>query len=99
MSTGFRLPDVHRGPRVRLFCDGEVVECHAGETIGAALLASGRRTLRRSPRDESHRGLFCAMGVCFECVVEVNGRTGVRACMTAVVDGMEVRTEPRETQT
>jgi NADH dehydrogenase/NADH:ubiquinone oxidoreductase subunit G len=31
------------------------------------------------------------MGVCFDCLVEVNGQPNVQACMTQARDGMKVR--------
>lgn len=60
-----------------------------GETVAAALTASGITALRRTRNGEA-RGVFCGMGVCFECLVTVDGRSGQRACMTRVRDGMEV---------
>ena len=96
MSRAVRLDSVDPGNLVRISCDGETLECRAGKTIGVALLATGRRRLRTSPRRRQPRGLFCAMGVCFECLVEVDGRDGVRACLTPVREGMVVRTTPLE---
>lgn len=77
---------------MRITCDGESLDAYEGETVAGALLAAGVRTLRTSPRRGEPRGLFCAMGVCFDCVVTVDDRTGVRACVTPVRDGMSVET-------
>jgi succinate dehydrogenase/fumarate reductase-like Fe-S protein len=85
-----RLPDVNRGHEVLFLCDGDAVPARAGETVAAALLAAGHRTLRRSPRSREARGLFCAMGICFDCVMKIDGQTGLRACLTPVRDGMVV---------
>ena len=60
-----------------------------GETVAAALAAAGISALRRSRSGEA-RGIFCGMGVCFECLVTVDGRPAQRACMTKVRDGMSV---------
>ncbi len=91
-DAGLRLEDVGRGRQLQFFCDGDPVHAYAGETIAAALLAGGRRVLRRTCRTGSPRGLFCAMGVCFECTVTVDGVTGVRACITPVREGANVST-------
>jgi predicted molibdopterin-dependent oxidoreductase YjgC len=91
-DAGLRLADVNRGPRLQFTCDGEPVQAYAGETIAAALLADGRRVLRQTSRTGSPRGLFCAMGVCFECLMTVDGVGGVRTCMTPVRDGAQVST-------
>ncbi|MBA2303407.1 MAG: (2Fe-2S)-binding protein [Acidobacteria bacterium] len=64
---------------------------YAGETVATALRLLGFRRLRSSPRAGQPRGLFCAMGVCQECVVRVDGRT-VPACLEPVRDGMSVVT-------
>jgi sarcosine oxidase subunit alpha len=87
---------VRRGDRpdnravVAILVDGETVPARAGEPLAAALLCAGRRALRRSPRDGQPRGAFCFMGVCQECVVEVDGARA-QACLTPARDGMVVR--------
>lgn len=70
--------------------DGEPVEAYLGETVAAVLMARGDAELRRT-RHGASRGLYCGMGLCFECLVMVNGVANVRACMTWANDGMEVR--------
>jgi len=67
--------------------DGEPVTGRPGATVGAALLAAGIRTLRATRRHGRPRGLFCGIGVCFDCLVSVNGETPVRACLTPVAPG------------
>ena len=57
--------------------------------MAAALTAAGIKGLRRTRSGEA-RGVFCGMGVCYECLVTVDGRPGQRACMTRVRDGMSV---------
>lgn len=81
-----------RGAEVSLFVNGRTVDAFAGESVAAVLMAEGLGTLRRSARLAEPRGLFCGMGVCFECAVTVNGRPNVRACMTPVEGGMRVET-------
>ncbi len=71
--------------------DGEAVLAYPGETVATALLAAGRRTFRHTDH-AAPRGLFCGMGVCFDCLVTVDGQPDVRACMTTVQPGMVVET-------
>ncbi|NPV85111.1 MAG: (2Fe-2S)-binding protein [Anaerolineae bacterium] len=85
--------DLKRGKKVQIFVDGETVEAFAGETIAAALLASGIKRFRYTRKKGDPRGIFCGMGVCFECLVTVNGESNVRACLTPVVDGMKIDTK------
>jgi aerobic-type carbon monoxide dehydrogenase small subunit (CoxS/CutS family) len=70
--------------------DDRAVRAHIGETVAAALVADGAPALRRT-RGGAPRGLYCGMGVCFECLVVVDGVPNTRACMTWVRDGMEIR--------
>lgn len=84
-----------RGPQVTFRIDGRTITAHAGETVAAALLASGLRRLRTSPAGGG-RGMFCAMGVCQECVVEMVDAEGashvVASCQLEVSEGLELRT-------
>jgi predicted molibdopterin-dependent oxidoreductase YjgC len=72
--------------------DGDVCVAHPGDTIAAALYATGRRAWRRS-RAGDLRGLFCGIGICFECLVTVDGAPDQRACQVEVREGMAVRTD------
>ena len=77
--TGLRIGgDDERGPRITIRFDGQPIPAHEGESLATALLAAGIRP----------RGLFCAMGVCQECVVLFKGRR-VEACRVALRAGME----------
>ena len=75
---------------VTLQLDGKPLPARRGQTVAAAMLAAGQRVLRHTRHAGKPRGLFCAMGVCFDCVMTIDGKAGVRACMTKVEDGMQV---------
>jgi len=75
--------------RVRASFDGDAVEGEAGTSVAAALTASGR-TAWRTTREGAPRGLFCGIGVCFDCIVEIDGESGQRACMIPLREGMEI---------
>jgi len=78
-----------RGAPVRILVDGQPIAACQGESLAAALLAAGILRLRDSPRAGAPRGAFCFMGVCQECVVQVDGATA-QACQVPVEDGMVV---------
>jgi Uncharacterized anaerobic dehydrogenase len=86
------LPEVHRGKPVQINVDGKLIEAFEGETIAAVLLSAGIFTFRLSPKKKEPRSLYCGMGICYECLVTVDGQHAVRACMTPVADGMQVET-------
>jgi predicted molibdopterin-dependent oxidoreductase YjgC len=95
-ADSLRIAGMARGTAVTLWVDGRPVPAFAGESIATALWAAGLRHLRASPGG-APRGLFCGMGVCQECVVEVEG-AAVPACQARVAEGLVVRLglEPRE---
>lgn len=73
--------------------DGKSYQGIKGDSIAAALLANGVRTLRYSNRDKEPRGIYCGIGHCFECRMTVNGVQSIRACITQACDGDVVETQ------
>jgi len=69
--------------------NGREIETRPGQTIAAVLIATGILTFRQLA-DHEPRGLFCGMGVCFDCLVTVDGIPDQRACMTLVQPGMQI---------
>lgn len=84
---------IERGKSITLQVDGRAVIAFEGETIAAVLLAEGQRVFRRTASSQP-RGLFCGMGICYDCLVTVNGAAKMRACVTSVAEGMVVDTQP-----
>lgn len=84
--------NVERGRAVRITVDGEAVSAFEGESLAAAMLASGRRVFRNAEPGGQPRGIFCGMGICNECMVTVVDLGHVRACIATVRDGMRVTT-------
>jgi len=78
---------------IRIAIDGEPAEGVAGQTIAGVVLGSGRLNWRRTSVAGSPRGLFCGIGVCFDCIVTVNGERDVRACQRRATDGDVVETQ------
>jgi predicted molibdopterin-dependent oxidoreductase YjgC len=89
LTFGGRL---RRGKPLEIRLNGELLRAYEGETVAAALVGAGVLQLRKSPVRHGHRGVYCGMGICFECLIDVDGRPNVRSCMTPVVDGMHVET-------
>lgn len=94
MSTGARRLDaaVARGRPIAMTIDGRAVTAYEGETVAAVLLLEGRRDVRATGRRGEPRGLFCGMGVCFDCLATVDGVANVRTCVTFAAHGMVVST-------
>ena len=78
------------GKIVYLQFDGEVITAFDGDNLAAALLRSGKVVFRNAAKDDP-RGPYCMMGVCFECLVKIDGRPNQQACQISVHDGMIVQ--------
>ncbi|HEU0116562.1 MAG TPA: (2Fe-2S)-binding protein [Thermomicrobiales bacterium] len=73
--------------------DGMPLTGREGEPIAAALLAAGVRVFRTMPGSGEPRGGFCLVGRCVDCLVVVDGRPNVRACVTPLRAGVRVETQ------
>ncbi|HET8746605.1 MAG TPA: (2Fe-2S)-binding protein [Ramlibacter sp.] len=71
--------------------EGERISVPAGVSIAAALLLKEAQPFRTTPVSQSPRAPYCMMGVCFECLVEVDGKPSRQACLTTVREGMVIR--------
>ena len=92
-----RLPDVS-AVAVAITIDGVPFTARDGDSVAAALLAAGRNACRTTPVAGAARGPYCMMGVCFDCLVEIDGRPNVQGCMTRVAPGMCIVTQRAEDQ-
>lgn len=81
---------IERTPSVEFTFDGRVVMAHKGETVLTALMQAGIRHLRDAPTDGAPRGAFCCMGLCQECLVQVDGLR-IESCRQTVSGGLTVQ--------
>ena len=73
--------------------DGHRCKVPAEISVAAALLLDGVRTFRTTPVGAKPRAPYCMMGVCFDCLVEIDGVPSRQSCMTRVREGMVIRTQ------
>jgi sarcosine oxidase subunit alpha len=73
--------------------DGKIFRARAGDTVAAAMLAAGVDHCRTTPVSDAPRAPYCLMGVCFECLVTVNGVGNRQGCLVPVRDGMRIETQ------
>lgn len=85
--------EIETRPIVHITVDGVPLEARAGDTVAGALTAHGIRVFRHTARFHEPRGVFCGIGQCTDCVMEVDGKPNVRTCMTRVREGMVVKTQ------
>jgi sarcosine oxidase, subunit alpha len=82
---------IDRASRLSFTFDGRPVAAFAGDTIGSALYAGGRRVFSRSFKYHRPRGLLCCSGRCANCLMTVDGVPNVRVCVEPAREGAEVR--------
>lgn len=73
--------------------DGQAVQVAEGDSVVAAVLAHGLRATRTTAVSATPRAPFCLMGVCFECLMVIDGIPNQRACMRTVHEGMRIETQ------
>lgn len=92
-EPGRRVGDgAGRGERFEIEVDGAPLPAFPGETVATVLIAAGRRGFRRTGRAGMLRGVFCGIGLCFDCLVRVEDGRWVRACQTMAAPGLRIRT-------
>lgn len=87
-----RLPEAE-GPAVAVTIDGQMVHTREGDSVAAALFASGRGYCRTTPVSGAKRAPYCMMGVCFDCLVTVDGVGNRQGCLVRVQKGMRIETQ------
>jgi predicted molibdopterin-dependent oxidoreductase YjgC len=78
---------------VSLSVDGKAAIAFPGDSVAAALLAAGVVACRTTPVSGAPRAPYCMMGICFECLVTIDGIGSRQACLARVRDGMRIETQ------
>ena len=86
---------LHDAPQrvVHVTIDGRDAIARAGESVAALLLVDGVRATRVSAVSGAPRAPYCMMGVCFECLVTIDGVGNRQGCLVQVADGMRIETQ------
>ncbi len=88
-----RLPEAEQAlalASVVVTIDGKAVQCRAGDSVAAALLAAGLNECRDTAVKEVPRGPFCLMGICYDCLVMIDDQPNQQGCMIPVRSGMKI---------
>ena len=81
---------------VTLIIEGKEIAAMQGDTVAAAMLAAGFRHTRITSVKEKLRAPYCMMGICFDCLVEINSIPNQKACQVLVQEGMRVNIQEKE---
>ncbi|MGF6177306.1 (2Fe-2S)-binding protein [Ensifer sp. 4252] len=79
--------------KVSFTFDGKTLLAERGDTLALALLAAGVGVFRTSAVGGVPRAPYCLMGVCFECLVTVDGVQNRQSCLIEVREGMVVASQ------
>lgn len=91
MNNNLRIQHgVSRCKPFNIQVNGTPVIAYSGETIATVMLAAGYLVFRHTIISGEARGPFCGMGLCFDCLVTLNGQQNVRSCITFAQAGDEV---------
>ena len=71
--------------------EGRAVRVPEGSSAAAAVLVAGLPSIRETPVTGNARLPYCMMGVCFDCLAEIDGEPNRQACMVAARPGMRIR--------
>jgi len=85
------LPELEVSP-IELTVDGQPFTGRPGDTVAAVLVATGHVACRKSAVSGEPRGPYCMMGVCFECLVDIDGIANRQACLVPIQSGMRIET-------
>jgi 2Fe-2S iron-sulfur cluster protein len=73
-----------------IYIDGAPVQADSGESVAAVLLRQEDPWSRLTPDTCSRRAPYCMMGVCFECVAEIEAGRSVQTCLTPAREGLRI---------
>jgi hypothetical protein len=85
-----RLPEADAVASMTITVEGSSVRARPGDSVAAALLAAGYAHCRTTPVGGAERAPYCMMGVCFECLLTIDGIANRQGCLTPVREGMRV---------
>jgi aerobic-type carbon monoxide dehydrogenase small subunit (CoxS/CutS family) len=91
--TPLELARARPGPPFTVTVDGDETDALPGQTVAAVLWSAGITSWRSTRGSGAPRGIFCGIGVCFDCLVTVNDRPNQRACLVPATPGDAIRTQ------
>src|SRR4051812_29861557 len=74
---------------IRFSYEGREIVARPGDSVAAALLAAGETSLRATPVSGAPRAPYCMMGVCFDCLMDIDGVGNRQACLTPATAGLQ----------
>lgn len=89
-ASSFKRLSVTQQERVTVYIEGEAVEVNATDSAASAVLSADLGYSRTTVISTEKRAPYCMMGVCFECLMTIDGIANTQGCMTSVKEGMTI---------
>ncbi len=86
-----RRPDTTPAATVVVTVEGRDIRVAEGASAAAAVLLAGLSSIRETPVTGAPRTPYCLMGICFDCLAEIDGIPNRQSCMVTVAPGMTIR--------
>ena len=81
-------------PAERTFTfDDRDIPFRPGQSVAAALMDAGIKSWRTTRKNKTPRGLFCGIGICYDCLVTVDGEANQRACLVPAKPGTRLSSD------
>jgi D-hydroxyproline dehydrogenase subunit gamma len=87
----FRLRPEGDRATIAVIVEGRTTLVPIGASAVAAVLLAGFRSIRETPVEGSERAPYCMMGICFDCLAEIDGAPNRQSCMVETRPGMRIR--------
>jgi hypothetical protein len=71
--------------------EGRTVLVPPGASAAAAVCLAGLPSIRETAVTGAPRAPYCMMGVCFDCLAEIDGVPNMQSCMVPARAGMRIR--------
>ena len=73
--------------------DGQTRQVPEGISVAAAILLCGLKNSRHTPVSGAPRLPYCMMGVCFDCLMQIDGIPNQQACQILVREAMKIEVQ------
>ncbi len=78
---------------ISFYFNGDPLPAIEGQSVASALMENHERITRNTRVKGKPRGVFCGIGVCFDCLVIIDGLSNQRSCLTEIKEGMNVQVQ------
>ncbi|MCS5591526.1 MAG: (2Fe-2S)-binding protein [Gammaproteobacteria bacterium] len=87
----FRSINSNQAELITIYFEGKPLNVPKDHNVATALLEAGIRSFRKTTLNNESRGPYCMMGVCFDCLTNINGLDNQQSCAIQVSEGMKIK--------